>query len=72
MTHVRPAVLDDFIRKFLIKVDMPRTLDAFNTEWYVQRKEGQGERKGVNAANVHRGKRKEEIGDVHRGRRGET
>lgn len=35
MTHVRPAVLDDFIRKFLIKVDMPRTLDAFNTEWYV-------------------------------------
>lgn len=37
MTHVRPAVLDDFIRKFLIKVDMPRTLDAFNTEWYVIR-----------------------------------
>lgn len=33
VTHVRPAVIDDFIRKFLIKVGMTKTLDAFNTEW---------------------------------------
>jgi hypothetical protein len=72
VTHVRPAVLDDFIRKFLIKVDMPRTLDAFNTEWYVARKEWQGERRGVNAAYEHRGEGDEEIGDVHGGGRGET
>jgi hypothetical protein len=34
VTHVRPAVIDDFIRKFLIKVGMGKTLDAFNTEWW--------------------------------------
>ena len=33
-TEVRPAVVDDFIRNFLIKVGMERTLDCFNTEWY--------------------------------------
>ena len=32
--EVRPAVVDDFIRNFLIKVGMERTLDVFNTEWY--------------------------------------
>lgn len=31
---VKPSVIDDFIRNFLIKVGMNRTLDAFNTEWY--------------------------------------
>jgi WD40 repeat protein len=34
ITHVRPAVVDDFIRNFLIKCDMKRTLDCFNAEWY--------------------------------------
>ncbi|CAM9544188.1 unnamed protein product, partial [Chrysoparadoxa australica] len=34
VTQVRPSVMDDFIRNFLIKVGMPRSLDAFNTEWY--------------------------------------
>lgn len=26
--------MDDFIRNFLIKVGLTRTLDSFNTEWY--------------------------------------
>jgi len=34
VTQVRPAVMDDFFRKFLIKVGMKKTLDSFNTEWY--------------------------------------
>ncbi|CAM9345860.1 unnamed protein product, partial [Choristocarpus tenellus] len=34
ITQVRPSVVDDFIRNFLIKVGMTRTLDSFNTEWY--------------------------------------
>lgn len=32
--QVRPSVVDDYIRNFLIKVGMTRTLDSFNTEWY--------------------------------------
>lgn len=27
-------MVDDYIRNFLIKVGMARTLDSFNTEWY--------------------------------------
>mmetsp|Transcript_10433 Transcript_10433/g.24305 ORF Transcript_10433/g.24305 Transcript_10433/m.24305 type:complete len:513 (+) Transcript_10433:393-1931(+) len=34
ITQVRPSVVDDFIRNFMIKVGMQRTLDSFNTEWY--------------------------------------
>lgn len=33
----KPTVMDDFIRNFLIKLNMNRTLDAFNTEWSVFR-----------------------------------
>lgn len=33
-TQVRPAVVDDFVRNFLIKIGMTRTLDTFNHEWY--------------------------------------
>ena len=33
-TRQRPAVVDDFIRNFLIKHGMKRALDAFQTEWY--------------------------------------
>lgn len=33
-TQVRPSVVDDFIRNFLLKVGMARTLDEFNHEWY--------------------------------------
>eukprot|EP00947_MAST-08B_sp_MAST-8B-sp1_P002546 g2546.t1 len=38
--HVRPAVVDDFIRNFLIKRGMARTLDEFNTEWYEMQSKG--------------------------------
>jgi WD40 repeat protein len=34
LTHIRPSVVDDFIRNFLIKSGMKRSLDAFNVEWY--------------------------------------
>lgn len=34
VTQVRPEVVDDFIRNFLIKVGMTRTLETFNSEWY--------------------------------------
>ncbi len=34
ISQVRPSVVDDFIRNFLIKVGLTRTLDSFNTEWY--------------------------------------
>ena len=40
VTQVRPSVVDDFIRNFLIKVGMTRTLDAFNTEWYELQSKG--------------------------------
>eukprot|EP00505_MAST-04D_sp_SCG-Rhode-Island_P004296 Stramenopile-MAST_4_protein_4296 len=40
-TSVRPAVVDDFIRNFLIARRMERTLDAFNTEWYEKQAKGQ-------------------------------
>jgi len=33
-TEVRPSVVDDFIRNFLIKAGMKTTLDSFNTEWF--------------------------------------
>merc|ERR1719197_201785 len=33
-TKQRPAVVDDFIRNFLIKHGMKRSLDSFQTEWY--------------------------------------
>lgn len=34
VTQVRPSVVDDFIRNFLIKAGMKRSLEQFNTEWY--------------------------------------
>ena len=40
-TAVRPAVVDDFIRNFLIARKMERTLDSFNTEWYEKQAKGQ-------------------------------
>ena len=40
-TAVRPAVVDDFIRNFLIARHMGRTLDTFNTEWYEKQAKGQ-------------------------------
>ena len=40
ITHVRPAVVDDFIRNFLIKANMKRALESFNTEWYELQSKG--------------------------------
>jgi hypothetical protein len=40
VTQVRPSVVDDFIRNFLINVGMGRTLDSFNTEWYELQSKG--------------------------------
>jgi len=34
LTQVRPSVVDDFVRNFLIKVGLVRTLESFNAEWY--------------------------------------
>jgi hypothetical protein len=35
------TVVDDFIRNFLVRAGMRRTLDAFNTEWYEMKSTGQ-------------------------------
>ena len=29
----KPEVVDDFVRNFLVKMEMKRTLDCFQTEW---------------------------------------
>jgi WD40 repeat protein len=40
ITHIRPSVVDDFVRNFLIKAGLKRTLDGFNTEWYELQSKG--------------------------------
>jgi sperm-associated antigen 16 protein len=40
LTQVRPSVVDDFVRNFLIKAGMKRTLDSFNSEWYEMHSKG--------------------------------
>ncbi len=35
------TVVDDFIRNFLVRAGMRRTLDTFNTEWYEMKSTGQ-------------------------------
>lgn len=40
ITQVRPSVVDDFIRNFLIKAGMKKSLDLFNTEWYELQSKG--------------------------------
>jgi hypothetical protein len=37
---LRPPVIDDFIRNFLVKSEMFRTLDAFQAEWYELQSKG--------------------------------
>jgi regulator of replication initiation timing len=39
-TQVRPSVVDDFVRNFLIKAGMSRSLECFNTEWYELKSKG--------------------------------
>jgi len=31
----RPELVDDFVRNFLVRMNMHRTLDCFQTEWQV-------------------------------------
>lgn len=40
MSSSLPTVADDFIRNFLIRCGMRRSLDAFNTEWYELKAKG--------------------------------
>ena len=39
-TQIRPSVVDDFVRNFLIKAGLNRSLDAFNIEWYELQSKG--------------------------------
>ncbi|KAK3106404.1 hypothetical protein FSP39_019312 [Pinctada imbricata] len=36
----RPEVVDDFVRNFLVRMGMHRTLDCFQTEWYELQQRG--------------------------------
>lgn len=40
ITQVRPSVVDDFVRNFLVKAGLKRSLDAFNAEWYEMQSKG--------------------------------
>ena len=40
ITQVRPSVVDDFVRNFLIKAGLKKSLDAFNAEWYELQSKG--------------------------------
>lgn len=31
----RPEVVDDFVRNFLVRMNMDKTLECFQTEWYI-------------------------------------
>lgn len=37
----RPEVVDDFVRNFLVRMNMHRTLDCFQTEWYELQETGE-------------------------------
>ena len=34
VTQIRPSIVDDFVRNFMIKAGMKRSLETFNAEWY--------------------------------------
>jgi sperm-associated antigen 16 protein len=40
ITQVRPSVVDDFVRNFLVKAGLKRSLETFNTEWYEMQSKG--------------------------------
>ncbi len=40
ITQVRPSVVDDFVRNFLIKAGLRRSLETFNSEWYELQSKG--------------------------------
>uniref|UniRef100_A0A7S0QW16 Uncharacterized protein n=2 Tax=Pyramimonas obovata TaxID=1411642 RepID=A0A7S0QW16_9CHLO len=45
----RPEVVDDFVRNFLLKMNMTRTLESFETEWYELAQTGQLHEEDVGA-----------------------
>lgn len=40
ITQVRPSVVDDFVRNFLVKAGLKRSLESFNAEWYEMQSKG--------------------------------
>lgn len=38
--RTRPEVIEDFVRNFLVRMEMSRTLDCFQTEWYEMKEKG--------------------------------
>ena len=34
--YQRPEIVEDFVRNFLVKMGMTRTLDCFQTEWWAE------------------------------------
>ncbi|XP_072020813.1 sperm-associated antigen 16 protein-like [Amphiura filiformis] len=38
--NLRPELVDDFVRNFLVKMGMTRSLDCFQTEWYELQQRG--------------------------------
>ncbi len=45
----RPEVVDDFVRNFLMRMGMHKTLDCFQTEWYELQEKGELKDKDVGA-----------------------
>ena len=43
----RPEVIDDFFRNFLVKMNLTRTLESFETEWYEMKATGRLEEENV-------------------------
>ena len=56
VTAQRPCVMDDFLRNFLIKMDMTKTLDQFNTEWYELKSKGKLNEEDVGPVRSARGR----------------
>jgi len=40
VTRTRPEVTEDFVRNFLVRMNMVKTLDTFQTEWYEFKEKG--------------------------------
>ena len=43
----RPEVIDDFFRNFLVKMNLTRTLESFETEWYEMKATGRLEEENI-------------------------
>jgi len=38
--RTRPEVIEDFVRNFMVRMNMSKTLDCFQTEWYEMKEKG--------------------------------